>query len=955
MLLIRGFFALALLLGSARADDIALVRIGDGWKYLPGLEEASAPVEAWRKLGFDDLEWAAGRSGFSVGYVGADEATLLPLPSVRHASVFFRRTFNVVDPAQIAWLTLRVDYVDGFVAYVNGQEIARRNIEGAPGSFVPYDRLALTSHPRYATEEMIIANSGDVLLAGTNVLAIQVHRVLQAASGWCLSAELIANFNRAPYLQNTSSNRIDVAWKTPVHADTQVEFGLSAEFGSVFHTTNLVTAHVATLTNLMPDTTYYYQVSSAAGERMVRGPLSTFRTFKTAGSVQFLVTGDNGWNSLPQYGLAALMDQTEADLVLNTGDVVYPQFTRELADQRCFSVYQPQMGRTPFFFSLGNHDLNPSADIYLEAFYLPTNSVQAAEHAAAKTSPEHYYSFDHGDVHFVALFVPFIFQHKITVGDAQYRWLTNDLATTRQPWKIVYFHVPMHSSSLHRHDDYNYNGIPDRIEIRDVLLPVFSEYGVDLVFCGHEHGYERFNPTNGVHFITTAGGGVQMYGMTELDAASAYFEARFHFMKVAVQDGALEAQAIGLGGEVFDSMTIHRKLQPEKMHQAEWHSPFIETAPADDGDGNVTGQMFDFSGEPIHTISGQFSNLGRVHVNNDSTYLYIGFEQVMIYGTDNVFLFLESPRLPGVTNLMSTGNGVIDPDEEGADGLDFLENLAFDNFAPSVGFILGDELADGQYRSFERSKLVVNIGQGAFRLDRELSDLPGFNMQQYHSSPQLVTCPGEENANFIELSISLQSLGGLRPGDIIKLGAIVGGEVNLEDRTRFLDNGFLGRSIVGAGFGQVLLEGVRVQLAYDPEGDEDGDGLPNAWEMQHGLDAFSAVGEDGPAGDPDDDQFTNLEEYLAGTDPRDPASRLSLRIERGPEGSLRLLWPSVVGRDYKVQVRSDGIDSFRDLEGVFINGASTNSFCDIQPPESEVAQFYRVRLASELMQFEKAR
>ena len=70
---------------------------------------------------------------------------------------------------------------------------------------------------------------------------------------------------------------------------------------------------------------------------------------------------------------------------------------------------------------------------YLEAFYLPTNSVSVADHLRFGTSPEHYYSFDQGDLHMAVLFVPFISQYKLNVGDAQYQWLTNDLAATRKP------------------------------------------------------------------------------------------------------------------------------------------------------------------------------------------------------------------------------------------------------------------------------------------------------------------------------------------------------------------------------------------------------------------------------------------------------------------------------------------------------------------------------------------
>ena len=134
-------------------------------------------------------------------------------------------------------------------------------------------------------------------------------------------------------------------------------------------------------------------------------------------------------------------------------------------------------------------------------------------------------------------------------------------------------------------------------------------------------------------------------------------------------------------------------------------------------------------------------------------------------------------------------------------GLDFLANLSFTNFAPSLGCILGDELADGQYRSFARSNLTMNIGQGVFRLDAGLSDVPGIRLQQFHSSPQVTSLTGEENANFIEIAIPLQELGGLQPGDVIKIGAVVGGgkfNTNQDQQTRLIDSGFLGTQLFGS-------------------------------------------------------------------------------------------------------------------------------------------------------------
>lgn len=885
-----------------------------------------------------------------------------------YLAAYFRARFMIADPNSVQWLVLRVDYADGFVAYLNGREIVRRNLPGTVNQPVSYRASALDDRAGGQTEEIDLSEARKFLAPGTNVFAIQAHNRGLQDFDFILIPELLANFTRGPFIQNASTSSVQVIWKTIVPTSSTVEYGANDVFEAKVSDPTLTTNHAVTLSGLTPGTKYRYRVRSANAEREAVSPAAEFRTLKTAGSLSFVVLGDSGAGSAQQIQLARVIEQTQPDLVLHAGDVIYPSFMTPVADARCLSIYRSHMKSTPYYFSIGNHDLYSGPDPYLNAFHLPTNSVSMLEHEKAGTTPEHYYSFDHGDAHFTVLFVPYINQYKLTVDDAQYRWLVNDLASTTKPWKFVVFHVSMDTSSAHRFDDYNLNGQFDRLEIKEVVMPVLSRYGVQLVFSGHDHVYEKLNPTNGVHSIVTGGGGIGLYGFVELDRASSLFWSRHHCVKATVQGDTLESVALGVSGEEFDAMTIQRALPPAKNYFSAWHSPQVETSPADDGQGNINGQVFDLKGMAIPTLTGKFSNLGRAYVNNDATNLYVGFDRVMLYGNNNIFLFIESPRLSGVTDLKEIGNGIVDPQGQGADGLDFLANLSFSNFKPSLACILGDEMADRQLRNFARAGLALNIGQGVFKLNSNLDDVPGIRIQQFNLSPQIGGALGEEDANRIEVAIPLEQLGRLRPSDRIKIGAVVAGsEVDLrpEKQARKLDDGFLGARLIAGNAGERVLEGLEVILAGDldhdgldaeqelshgtrpDEADSDGDGLLDGWEVIHQLDPLAGAKHDGAHGDPDDDGFTNESEQVAGTDPRDASSVLRIGFEDGA-GRFRIWWSTVEGRTYHLQVSEDPMAGFVDLERPIVPLTVKSGQQSYEVDKSTLSggrRYYRVRVA----------
>jgi hypothetical protein len=145
----------------------------DTWSYLPGNSE---PPLNWIEPGFNDSSWQSGSGG--IGYGDGDDATVISPVT----SVYVRIKFNLTDTSAISMALLHVDFDDGFVAYLNGNEIARANL-GTPGKRPPYDEFAIYDFyearlpsggipARFLIDKSIIS---DYMIQGENVLALQVH------------------------------------------------------------------------------------------------------------------------------------------------------------------------------------------------------------------------------------------------------------------------------------------------------------------------------------------------------------------------------------------------------------------------------------------------------------------------------------------------------------------------------------------------------------------------------------------------------------------------------------------------------------------------------------------------------------------------------------------------------------------------------------------------------------
>ena len=139
----------------------------------------------------------------------------------------------------------------------------------------------------------------------------------------------------------------------------------------------------------------------------------------------------------------------------------------------------------------------------------------------------------------------------------------------------------------------------------------------------------------------------------------------------------------------------------------------------------------------------------------------------------------------------------------------------------------------------------------------------------------------------------------------------------------------------------LALEATRlVRVTLSGVTDTDGDGLPDFWETQNGLSPTNSTGINGANGDPDGDGFTNLQEYLAGTDPQDATSLLKI-TDLASAGRV-ITWNSVPGRNYQVFSATNVNATFTALTGTITAFTSPMSFTNTSPVRPR--EFYRVRV-----------
>lgn len=251
------------------------------------------------------------------------------------------------------------------------------------------------------------------------------------------------------------------------------------------------------------------------------------------GSMKLLVIGDSGTGDREQYEVAATIARAHVSFPFDTaimlGDNLYG---REGATDRANKFekpYKPLLDAgVSFHASLGNHD-DPS-----QRFYEPFGM-----------DGRRYYSFRRMDVEFFALDSTDLTLEQVT-------WLALALHRSDAPWKVAYFHHPIYSSG-ERHGSEE--------ELRAVVEPLFMEHGVDVVFSGHEHFYERLVPQNGIaYFIQGGAAKLRRDNIRENSPLTEKgFDSDRSFTLVEFMGDRMFFETISRMGEVVDSGSVPRR------------------------------------------------------------------------------------------------------------------------------------------------------------------------------------------------------------------------------------------------------------------------------------------------------------------------------------------------------------------------------------------------------------
>lgn len=455
-----------------------LIQKGTSWYYL---DDGSFPGDEWFNPVFDDSEWSVANAAFGYGSIGDFGITTLlnygGNINNKFITTYFRKEFDcnsVADKVALEFTTL-ID--DGAVVYLNGIELYRINMDFGT---VESKTLASATGNEGSWQKYILWT--DKLKAGTNLIAVELHQSSPSSSDLCFDLEL-KNLpdSIAPKVKNIhfgSANSplegLAVTWQSEGEQDS-IKWGYTSEyemgiFPGLIHNRYFKHLFSYTFPNLNEESVIYYSIYNSYLQSWSKN-----RTFNTSKAVNtnefsFTVLGDSrtyyhDWHTTSEA-------VAKSDFSLFVGDIVSVGGSA-IDWENWFHYGSSYSENNLVYHAIGNHDVRSGGlSKYKDLFVLPRN----------KYDNESFYSFEFGNAAFICL------DSETAESRSQYVWLLETLEKYKnKTWKIVWFHRPFYTSPAHAGEmDYYFS----------TWWQAFDDYGVDLIFNGHTHNYQRTKPIN---------------------------------------------------------------------------------------------------------------------------------------------------------------------------------------------------------------------------------------------------------------------------------------------------------------------------------------------------------------------------------------------------------------------------------------------------------------------------
>lgn len=366
----------------------------------------------------------------------------------------------------------------------------------------------------------------------------------------------VLHLTAGPYLFRPTQQSIELAWEADRPVTTTLRWGSAADQLSESWTAEGFTRyHHHTLSHLEAGQRYYYQlrIEDEAGEWLETEVLSLATAVPDSSAWSFAVCGDPEARPHVNQRLSELVWEERPNFLINLGDLTDggQQDHRFEWTHEYFAGMGALHTRIPVFPVAGNGE----SDLYWYRHY----------HGLPADAPA-YYTFTYGNAQF------FVLNSnegaELAPGGEQYEWLARTLATSTATWKFVaHHHAPFSSDEDDYGNTWEQSATPQGdLQLRE-LVPLYEQHGVDIVFFGHLHVYERtwpirdlkVDPEYGVVYLVSGGAGGNL---EDFAPSRSWFTTKLyrghHYSRIDIFAGKLYFKMYDLHGALKDYMELEK-------------------------------------------------------------------------------------------------------------------------------------------------------------------------------------------------------------------------------------------------------------------------------------------------------------------------------------------------------------------------------------------------------------